>query len=197
MSLKPIRTIRSRTVTLPIENIDTDQIIPAQFLKVTVKTGLGKALFHHWRYQEDGSPRADFVLNGPEAVGAQVLVAGDNFGSGSSREHAPWALLDYGFRAVVSTSFASIFENNALKNGLLPVTVDADIHRRLLGNPGEEVTIDLESRTLVLSDGTKTEFPVDAFARHCLLNGIDQLSFLLDQEESIIAYEHQNAPKRS
>ena len=197
MSLEPIRTIRSRTVVLAIENIDTDQIIPAQFLKVTVKTGLGKALFHHWRYQEDGSPRADFVLNGPEAAGAQVLVAGDNFGSGSSREHAPWALLDYGFRAVVSTSFASIFQNNALKNGLLPVAVDENLHRHLLGNPGEEVTIDLESRTLALSDGTKTEFPVDPFARHCLLNGVDQLSFLLDQEESITAYEQQNAPKRS
>ncbi|MEE9219807.1 MAG: 3-isopropylmalate dehydratase small subunit [Acidobacteriota bacterium] len=193
--MEAFRTIRSRTVALPIENIDTDQIIPAQFLKVTDRAGLGKGLFHHWRYEKDGLPRPGFFLNRPEAEGAQVLVAGDNFGSGSSREHAPWALLDSGFRAVVSTSFASIFMNNALKNGLLPIIVEGELHRRLLASPGEAVVIDLEKRTISLEDGTQAQFPIDPFARHCLLNGIDQLSFLLDQEKAIAAYERRTSAR--
>jgi 3-isopropylmalate/(R)-2-methylmalate dehydratase small subunit len=187
--MEPIRAIRSRTVVLPIDNIDTDQIIPAAFLKVTSREGLGKHLFHHWRYDPAGAPRPEFVLNRPEARGAQVLVAGDNFGCGSSREHAPWALLDHGFRAVISSSIASIFRNNSLKNGLLPVAVEPELHRRLLASPGLEVTIDLEVRSLALPDGTRVTFPIDPFARYCLLNGIDELNFLLQQEEAIAAYE--------
>jgi 3-isopropylmalate/(R)-2-methylmalate dehydratase small subunit len=187
--MEPIRVVRSRTVVLPIENVDTDQIIPARFLKVTTRAGLGKSLFSDWRYDAAGQPRPDFVLNRPEAQGAQVLVAGDNFGCGSSREHAPWALHDYGFRAVVSTSIADIFRNNALKNGLLPVVVERGVHDKLLATPGVEVTVDLESQTLVLLDGTSARFPIDPFARYCLLNGVDELAFLLSQDEAIAAFE--------
>jgi 3-isopropylmalate/(R)-2-methylmalate dehydratase small subunit len=187
--MEPIRRITSKTVVIPIENIDTDQIIPARFLKVTSKAGLGKVLFADWRYDSEGKPKADFVLNRPEAGGAQVLVAGDNFGCGSSREHAPWALADYGFRAVVSTTIADIFRNNSLKNGLLPVVVRPAFHARLLASPGLEVTVDLEAETISLPDGSSERFPVDPFARHCLLNGIDELGFLLQQEASIAAYE--------
>jgi 3-isopropylmalate/(R)-2-methylmalate dehydratase small subunit len=186
--MDPIRIVRSRTVAIPIDNIDTDQIIPARFLKVTDRQGLGRWLFSNWRYGPDGVPRPDFVLNRPEAAGARILVAGDNFGCGSSREHAPWALLDFGFRAIVSTGIASIFRSNALKNGLLPIVVPPDLHRRLLGGTGE-VTIDLETRTLTLPDGASTSFPIDPFARYCLLNGIDELSFLLREEAAIAAYE--------
>jgi 3-isopropylmalate/(R)-2-methylmalate dehydratase small subunit len=193
--MEPVRLIRSRVVALPIDNIDTDQIIPASFLKVTTREGLGRHLFHGWRYGEDGRPRADFPLNRPEAAGAQVLIAGDNFGCGSSREHAPWALRDFGFRAVLSTSFASIFRNNALKNGLLPVVVEPALHRRLLaeaaegGKGGGEIEIDLESCTLSLADGTRAQFPIEPFARYCLLNGVDELEFLRGQEAAIAAYE--------
>jgi 3-isopropylmalate/(R)-2-methylmalate dehydratase small subunit len=187
--MEPIRSIHSRCVVLPFDNIDTDVIIPARFLKVTDRSGLGKWLFGNWRHDESGAPRADFVLNRPEAQGAQVLVAGDNFGCGSSREHAPWALLDFGFRAVVSTSIASIFRNNALKNGLLPVVVDAPFHRRLLADPGSLVRIDLGATTITLADGSSTRFPIEPFARYCLLNGVDELSFLLGQDGAIVAYE--------
>ncbi len=187
--MDPIRVVQSRTVVLPQANIDTDQIIPARFLKVTDKKGLGEALFSDWRYGPDGAPRPDFPLNRPEAKGARVLVAGDNFGCGSSREHAPWALVDFGIRAVVSTSIADIFRNNALKNGLLPVVVDAATHARLLAAPGAEVTIDLERQTLSLPGGATARFPIDAFSRYCLLNGVDELGFLLSQEEAIAAYE--------
>jgi 3-isopropylmalate/(R)-2-methylmalate dehydratase small subunit len=189
MAMDPIRLIRSRTVVLPAENIDTDQIIPARFLKVTGRTGLGRHLFSDWRYDADGRPRPDFALNRPGAAGAQVLVAGDNFGCGSSREHAPWALVDFGFRAVVSTTIASIFRSNALKNGLIPVVVEPDLHRRLLAAPGCEVTVDLEQRTIRLADGAAAEFPIDPFARYCLLNGIDELSFLMQQDPAIAAFE--------
>jgi 3-isopropylmalate/(R)-2-methylmalate dehydratase small subunit len=189
MSPAPLRTLASRCVALPIDNIDTDQIIPARFLKVTTREGLGRWLFSNWRYAPDGSPRAEFALNRPEAAGARILVAGDNFGCGSSREHAPWALVDYGFQAVVSTSIASIFRNNALKNGLLPITVEPALHRRLLDRPGQMVRIDLETRTISLEDGTSEVFPMDSFARYCLLQGLDQLSFLLAQEEAIAAFE--------
>jgi 3-isopropylmalate/(R)-2-methylmalate dehydratase small subunit len=187
--MEPIRVVRSRTAVLPIENVDTDQIIPARFLKVTTKAGLGDRLFSDWRYELSGQPKPDFVLNRPEVRGAQVLVAGDNFGCGSSREHAPWALYDYGFRAVVSTSIADIFRNNALKNGLLPVVVEKSVHEKLVATPGSEVTVDLEAQTLTLADGTSARFPIDPFARYCLLNGVDELAFLLSQEEAIAAYE--------
>src|SRR3954466_13771378 len=156
--MEPIRTFASKTVVLPIENVDTDQIIPARFLKVTSKVGIGAHLFADWRYDGAGQPKAEFVLNRPEANGAAVLVAGDNFGCGSSREHAPWALYDYGFRAIVSTSIADIFKNNSLKNGLLPITLDAPVHAKLLSTPGAEVTVSLEAQTVTLPDGTTAKF---------------------------------------
>ena len=187
--MQPIRVVKGRTVVLPIANVDTDQIIPARFLKVTKREGLGEALFADWRYDREGHPRLDFVLNEKTAGGAGILVAGDNFGCGSSREHAPWALLDYGFQAIVSTGFADIFRNNSLKNGLLPVVVDDETHRALMAEPGMEVTIDLETCTLTLANGKTVSFPIDAFARFCLLNGKDELAFLLEQESDIAAYE--------
>lgn len=191
--MDPITSFTSRVVVLPMENIDTDQIIPARFLKVTDKAGLGESLFADWRYGADGAPNPEFVLNRPEAEGAGVLVAGHNFGCGSSREHAPWALLGYGFRAVVSTYFADIFRNNSLKNGLLPVVVDPETHRRLVGlaaaDPEARVTVELESQTLVLPDGERVEFPIDPFAKHCLVHGVDELGFLLAEEPRIAAYE--------
>ena len=187
--MNPIRVIESRTVVLPRENIDTDQIIPARFLKVTDKVGLGKAAFADWRYGPDGAPRPDFVLNRPEAQGCAVLVAGENFGCGSSREHAPWALHDFGFRAVVSTRIADIFKSNALKNGLLPIVVDPASHAALLAAPGAPVRIDLEAQTLTLPDGASVKFPIDGFSRYCLLNGVDELGFLLSKGEAIGAFE--------
>ena len=187
--MEPIKIIESRTVVLPQENVDTDQIIPARFLKVTDKKGLGKALFSDWRYAPDGTPKAEFVLNRPETQGAWVLVAGDNFGCGSSREHAPWALVDHGFQAVISTRIADIFRNNSLKNGLLPIVIDPASHAKLLAAPGATVRVDLEARTLALPDGSKVEFPIDAFSRYCLLNGVDELGFLLSKQDAIAAYE--------
>jgi 3-isopropylmalate/(R)-2-methylmalate dehydratase small subunit len=186
---EPLRALTAATVVLDADDVDTDQVIPARFLKGTSRDGLGKALFAGWRYDAQGEPRADFPLNRPEARGAQVLVAGRNFGCGSSREHAVWALTDFGFRAVVALSFADIFRNNALKNGLLPVAVSTDLHRRLVEAPGVSVTIDLESREIRLDDGTREVFPVDPFARRCLLDGMDEMQFLLAQEEAIVAYE--------
>jgi 3-isopropylmalate/(R)-2-methylmalate dehydratase small subunit len=188
-----VNTIKSRTVVLPVENVDTDQIIPARFLKATSKVGLGTKLFADWRFAADGQPKTDFVLNQPAAAGAAVLIAGDNFGCGSSREHAPWALVDYGFRAVVSTSIADIFRNNSLKNGLVPIVVDKASHAKLLATPGAEVTISVEDQTLALPDGTKVEFPIDPFARYCLLNGVDELEFLLSQDAAISAFEAKRA----
>ena len=190
--MEPIRTIRSKTVVLPFDDIDTDQIIPARFLTTTTKDGLGQHLFSNWRYADDGTPRPDFALNRPEAKGATILVAGRNFGCGSSREHAPWALVDYGFRAVISSEFADIFRNNALKNGLVPVTVDADTHRWLLENEGAEVTVDLESTTVELPNGRRVAFPIERFSRYCLMNGLDQLGFLLEQEDAIAEYERRH-----
>jgi 3-isopropylmalate/(R)-2-methylmalate dehydratase small subunit len=184
-----IDTILSKTVVLPIENIDTDQIIPARFLKTVSKEGLGESLFCDWRYRPDGTPNPDFPLNKPEASGAQILVAGDNFGCGSSREHAPWALTQYGFRAIISTSFADIFRGNALKNGLLPVIVPADAHAELLKSPGATVKIDLESQTVTLPSGRTVQFPIDSFAKQCLLAGVDELGYMLKQEPAIAAYE--------
>jgi 3-isopropylmalate/(R)-2-methylmalate dehydratase small subunit len=187
--MEPINVIRSRTVVMPSSNIDTDQIIPARFLTTTTRDGLGAALFADWRYGADGRPNPEFVLNRPEARGCAVLVAGRNIGCGSSREHAPWALLDFGFRAVISTEIADIFRNNSLKNGLLPVVVDEATHGWLVANPGVEVEIDLPSTTLRLPDGRSVSFPVEAFARYCLMNGVDELGYLLKQADAIEAYE--------
>ena len=178
--------ILSHAVSLPVDNIDTDQIIPARFLRVTEKVGLADALFADWR--KDPA----FVLNQPAAAGAKILVAGDNFGCGSSREHAPWALLDFGIRAVVSTEIADIFRSNSLKNGLLPVIVDAETHRWLLANPGADVRVDLTATTLE-AGGRRVSFPIDRFSRYCLMNGIDQLGFLLEQNAAITRYEQAHA----
>lgn len=189
----------SRLLALPVDNIDTDQIIPARFLKTISKEGLGDQLFYDWRYDAEGNPKPDFVLNQPEAKTAQVLLAGDNFGCGSSREHAPWALTQYGFRAIISTSFADIFRQNALKNSLLPIIVPRDVHARLFEivgkDPQARVRVDLASQTLTLPDGSAVEFPVDAFARHCLLEGIDELGYILQQEAAIAAYESRRVSK--
>jgi len=184
-----VTTIRSRTVALPAANIDTDQIIPARFLTSTSKAGFGKHLFADWRYDSAGNPRPEFALNNPAAAGARILVAGRNIGCGSSREHAPWALLDFGFQAVISTEFADIFRTNCLKNGLLPLVVDDATHAWLLANAGGEVAIDVESTTLTLPDGTAVKFPLEGFARFCLLNGVDELGYLLTQTAAISAYE--------
>jgi len=184
-------TFESKTVVFPVDNIDTDQIIPARFLKTISKVGLDKQLFNDWRYDANGKENPDFVLNRPEAKGAQVLVAGDNFGCGSSREHAPWALTQWGFRAIVSTSFADIFKGNSLKNGLLPIVVPADVHAALIASPGAVLKIDLASQTLTLPDGKKVEFPIDAFSKQCLLDGVDELGYILKQDPAIQAFEAQ------
>jgi 3-isopropylmalate/(R)-2-methylmalate dehydratase small subunit len=184
-----IKTFRSRTVVLAASDVDTDQIIPARFLTTTTRSGLGANLFADWRYGSDGAARADFVLNRPEAHGCTILVAGNNFGCGSSREHAPWALTDYGFRAVVSTQFADIFRANALKNRLVPVIVDQATHGWLVEHPGADVTVDLESTTLMLPAGRAVRFPLEPFARYCLMNGVDELGFLLGRQTEIVAYE--------
>jgi 3-isopropylmalate/(R)-2-methylmalate dehydratase small subunit len=190
MSFQPFT---SRVVVLPIDNIDTDQIIPARFLKTTTKEGLDKQLFNDWRYEGDGTPKVDFPLNRPRAKGAAVLLAGDNFGCGSSREHAPWALTQFGFRAVISTSFADIFKNNSLKNGLLPITVSKEVHAKLLAALEKEaeatVAIDLAAQSLTLPDGGRVTFPIDPFAKHCLLEGIDELGYILKHEDAIANYE--------
>jgi len=192
--MKPIITFESPIAVLPVDNVDTDQIIPARFLKTTTKEGLGLQLFYDWRYQKDGSPKADFWLNKREAKGAEVLVAGDNFGCGSSREHAPWTLTDAGFRAVISTSFADIFFGNSLKNGLLPIKVSAEVHAKLLAaGSGARVKVDLENQTLTLPDGSSTTFPVDAFPKRCMLLGVDELGYLLQFEQEIAAFEAKHA----
>lgn len=187
--MKPISSIRSKTVVMPSTNIDTDQIVPARFLTTTSKEGLGQALFADWRYDADGKPKADFILNKPESTGCRILVAGRNIGCGSSREHAPWALVDYGFQAVVSTEIADIFRNNSLKNGLLPVVIDEEAHAWLLAHPGVEIEIDLATSTLRIPDRAPITFPIDPFARYCLMNGVDELGFLLSKDADIRAYE--------
>jgi 3-isopropylmalate/(R)-2-methylmalate dehydratase small subunit len=191
--MQPIRIIESRTVVLPYTNIDTDQIIPARFLTTTTKEGLGKLAFADWRYDASGAPKPDFILNRPEASGCSVLVGGRNFGCGSSREHAPWALLDYGFRAVISTEIADIFRNNSLKNGLLPIVVDETTHQWLLEHPGAEVRIDLESNSVALPNGKHASFNIERFARYCLLNGTDELGFLLQKADAITTFEQARA----
>lgn len=191
--IQPFTQLTSRVIPLPQRDVDTDQIIPARYLKVTDKAGLSEGLFAGWRYLPDGSPDPDFPLNRAEYQGAQILLAGDNFGCGSSREHAPWALAGWGLRAVISTSFADIFRNNALKNGLLPVAVDAETQRQLFNLAAEssdsQFTIDLAEQTLTLPDGRKAAFPLDAFNKTCLLEGIDQLGYLLKYTAEIEAYE--------
>jgi len=186
------KPLTSRVVPLPITDVDTDQIIPAQFLKITDKNGLADMLFFHWRFNDDGSPKMDFVINQPQYKGAQILLAGDNFGCGSSREHAPWALTAYGFRAVICTSFADIFRNNSLKNGLLPVIVDYQTHRMLFDLieevPTTELTIDLVTQTLSFPHGSVT-FPIDPFNRACLLNGVDELVYIMSFEKEIATFE--------
>ena len=187
--MEPIRQFRARTAVLPFTNIDTDQIIPARFLRTTERAGLGKHLFADWRYAADGTLRPEFALNQAAAKVSEVLVAGDNFGCGSSREHAPWALLDYGFRAVISTGIADIFRSNSLKNGLLPIVVDEASAAWLVANPGVELLVDLEGNRVVLPDGREVEFQIERFARYCLLNGIDELGYLRSQEPAIARFE--------
>jgi 3-isopropylmalate/(R)-2-methylmalate dehydratase small subunit len=187
--MEPLSRIHSRTVVIDSTNVDTDQIIPARFLTTTTKEGLGRQLFADWRYLADGRPNPDFVLNTPAAAGCQILVAGRNFGCGSSREHAPWALLDFGLRAVISTEIADIFRSNSLKNGLLPIIVDESTARWLLEHPGAEIDIDLARCVLSLPTGATVPFPIEAFARHCLLNGIDELGFLRSKLPEIERYE--------
>ena len=198
--MENLRHIQGSIVAIPVNDIDTDQIIPARFLKVTDKAGLGKAAFCDWRYLEDGeTPNPDFILNQPQYQGASVLVAGNNFGCGSSREHAPWALLGAGFNAVISTDFADIFRNNALKNGLLPVIVDHDTQQQLFSlaeeDPGTSLSIDIEAQTLTLPDGRDVTFPLDGFSKYCLLNGVDQLGYLLAMDNDVSAFESSN-PQR-
>jgi 3-isopropylmalate/(R)-2-methylmalate dehydratase small subunit len=187
-------TLTSCVMPLRVNDIDTDQIIPAQFLKATDKNGLADALFYHWRYNDDKSPKADFVLNQSEYKGAQILLAGDNFGCGSSREHAPWALISYGFRAVISTSFADIFRNNSLKNGLIPIIVDEETHKMLFDYieevPNAEFTVDLASQTLSFPNGS-IQFPLDPFNKTCLLNGVDELGYIMNFEKEIAEFEAQ------
>jgi 3-isopropylmalate/(R)-2-methylmalate dehydratase small subunit len=188
--MKPFTNFESRLVKLNITNIDTDQIIPARFLKTTSKVGLDKQLFNDWRYDAQGKPNPDFILNQPQAQGAQVLLAGDNFGCGSSREHAPWALTQFGFRAVISTSFADIFKGNSLKNSLLPIVVPEDVAAELFAAPADAtVKIDLPNQTLTTPSGRVVEFPVDGFSKHCLVNGVDELGYIQQQEASIAAFE--------
>ncbi len=198
--MEKLRHIKGSIVAIPVNDIDTDQIIPARFLKVTDKQGLGKAAFCDWRYLEDGeTPNPDFILNRSEYQGASVLIAGNNFGCGSSREHAPWALIGAGFKAVISTEFADIFRNNALKNGLLPIVVDAQTQQQLFSlaeeDPSTTVSVDVERQTLALPDGRDVNFPLDGFSKYCLLNGVDQLGYLLNLEETVENFEKSN-PQR-
>jgi 3-isopropylmalate/(R)-2-methylmalate dehydratase small subunit len=194
--MEPIKKFTGSMVALPNNDIDTDQIIPARYLKVTDKNGLGQACFSDWRYNADGSPKPDFPLNQPEYKNAQVLIGGHNFGCGSSREHAPWALMGAGFKAVISTYFADIFTGNSLKNGLLPIKVDEQTHQQLISlaqeDPTAQISVDLESQQVILPDGRAVKFPIDSFSRYCLLNGVDQLGFLLNLDSDIQNFEGEN-----
>ena len=185
--------IESRVVLMPVDNIDTDQIIPARFLKTISKIGLGDQLFNDWRYLADGSPNPDFVLNKPASKGVEILLAGDNFGCGSSREHAPWALTQFGFKAVISTSFADIFKGNSLKNMLLPIEVSRDVHAKLFNmyeaDAAMKLTIDLASQTLTLPDGESVQFAVDPFSKNCMLQGVDEIGYILKQIGAVQAFE--------
>ena len=188
--MKPFTNFESRLVPLPNNNVDTDQIIPARFLKTTSKEGLDKQLFCDWRYDEQGNPKPDFILNQPRAQGAEVLLAGDNFGCGSSREHAPWALTQFGFRAVISTSFADIFKQNALKNSLIPIVVPPEVHAELFAlDQAAKVSIDLPAQKLTLPSGRSVDFAVDEFSKHCLVNGVDELGYIQGNEAAIAVFE--------
>ena len=195
--MEPLQRVHSKTVVIASTNVDTDQIIPARFLKTISKQGLDQQLFYDWRYDGQGRPKPDFILNQPRAKGAEVLLAGDNFGCGSSREHAPWALTQFGFRAVISTSFADIFKGNALKNSLLPIVVPADVHQALFAAIGKDsdarVKIDLAAQKLTLPDGRAVEFPVDAFSKQCLLDGVDELGYILKRDAAVAAFEARRA----
>jgi 3-isopropylmalate/(R)-2-methylmalate dehydratase small subunit len=181
--------LSSRIAVLPATDVDTDQIIPARFLTTTTREGLGSKLFYDWRFDANGDENPDFILNDTAAAGCEILVAGRNFGCGSSREHAPWALLDYGIRAVISTEIADIFRSNSLKNGLLPIVIDEASHALLLASPGSEVTVDVSASTISLPDGSEVSYPIDEFARHCLLEGVDQLGFLQQHSDAIQQFE--------
>lgn len=195
--MEPFRPFSSRVIPLVVDDVDTDQIIPARFLKVTDKAGLGQKLFADWRYEADGSPKPDFPLEDPKHAGAQVLLAGHNFGCGSSREHAPWSLVDFGFRAVIATSFADIFGGNALKNGLLPITLEPALHAELRAavevDPNVEIQVDLASQSVRFPTGTSAHFSVDSFAKTMLLEGIDELGYLLGKDAAIAAFEARRA----
>ncbi len=197
--MKSFTTLNSKMVSIPTENIDTDQIIPAQFLKVIDKNGLGENLFFNWRYLPDSSPNPNFILNQAQAKGAEILVAGDNFGCGSSREHAPWALMAYGFRVIISTGFADIFRNNALKNGLLPVIVDKDTYLQLQSlaeeAPETRITVDLPNQSVTLPDGRSVSFPIDPFSKSCIVRGVDQLGYLQSHNEAVAAYESSHSAR--
>ncbi len=196
--METFTAFESKVVVFPVDNIDTDQIIPARFLKTISKEGLGDQLFYDYRYDAEGKPKSDFILNQPSAKQCQVLLAGDNFGCGSSREHAPWALTQYGFRAIISTSFADIFKNNSLKNGLLPVEVSPDVHAKLLETAASStVKIDLATQTLTYADGMTAQFPVDPFSKNCLLEGVDELGYILKKTDAIAAYEAKRESKLS
>ncbi len=192
LQMAQFTNLTSRMISIPVNDIDTDQIIPAQFLKVTDKNGLADALFYNWRYNDDKTPKQDFIINKPEAKESKILLAGDNFGCGSSREHAPWALTSFGFRAVISTSFADIFRNNALKNGLIPIVVDDATHKMLFDlyeeAPHAELTVDLATQTVSFAGGSFT-FPIDSFNKTCLLNGVDELGYIMGFENQIKEYE--------
>ena len=188
--MQKIKKFSARTVNLPNEDIDTDQIIPARFLTRQTTDGMGECLFADWRFDKSGRPKEDFILNQPESSDAEILVAGNNFGCGSSREHAAWSLLDYGFRAIISTSFADIFQNNSLKNGLITIVVDLETHKWLLEHPATTLIVDLDNTQICLENGKVISFPIDSFARYCLLNGVDQLGYLLNHDTEISAYEN-------
>ncbi|MGV6852652.1 MAG: 3-isopropylmalate dehydratase small subunit [bacterium] len=187
--MSSLSQFKAKTVVLNVSNIDTDQIIPARFLTTTTRAGLGQHAFDAWRYQSDGRVNEDFVLNQAQAQGCEILVAGENFGCGSSREHAPWALLDFGFKAVISNKIADIFRSNALKNGLLAIVVNDQVHEQLISQPGAELVISLENNSITLPDHSSVQFEVEPFARHCLMQGVDQLGYLLGQDQQISQFE--------
>jgi len=189
--MKKIKTFAAKTVNLPNEDIDTDQIIPARFLTRQTIDGIGECLFADWRFDKSGKPNENFILNQAESINAGILVTGNNFGCGSSREHAAWSLLDYGFRAIISSSFADIFQNNSLKNGLITIVVDLETHEWLMEHPATELIVNLENTEIILESGKTVSFPIDSFSRYCLLNGVDQLGYILSHESEINAYENQ------
>ena len=191
--MENIIEFKSKTIVLAVNDIDTDQIIPARYLTVTTKEGLGEGLFSDWRFDDTGNKIEEFPLNQAKSEGCTTLIAGSNFGCGSSREHAPWALVDYGFKAIISTSFADIFRNNSLKNGLLPITVSEGFHKMLIENEGIELTISLEKMIIQSTNEMSESFNIEPFSRYCLMNGIDQLGFIMSHEKQINEYENKES----